>query len=107
MKKFLILSAILSILPVYAMCPVEDGATVCTLPGFREPFSPTYNPKSNINEFSGSPEARLNPIQRDNVIQEQTRQFAPVESNYSYNSSCQFGVCMQNRAKPLFQQQSK
>lgn len=106
MKKFLILCALFSILPAFAACPVEDGATVCTLPGFREQLSPTYSQKTNINEFADSPEVRLRPIQRDD-IQQQTREFAPVESNYSYNSSCQFGVCMQNRAKPLFQQQSK
>ncbi len=103
MKKFLIISVFFSLMPVYAMCPVEDGATVCTLPGFREQLPPTYSQKTNINEFAESPEVRLNPIQRDD-IQEQTREFAPVESNYSYNSSCQFGVCMQNRMKPLFQQ---
>ena len=35
---------------------------------------------------------------------QQIREFAPAESDYSYNSSCQFGVCMQNRSTPLFQQ---
>ena len=106
MKTLLIFFAIISILPAHALCPLEDGATVCTLPGFREQLEPTYSQKTNISEFAETPEVRLNPINRDN-LQEQTREFAPVESNFNYNSSCQFGVCMQNRAKPLFQQKSK
>ena len=108
MKKFFtIISLLCFTLPLNAMCPIDDNATVCTLPGFRAPFTPTYNPQSNINEFADTPEARLKPIQRDDVIQEQTREFAPIESNFNYNSSCQFGVCLKNREKPLFQLQSK
>ena len=103
MKKYLILFAMFLVMPAYAMCPVEDGAAVCSLPGFREQVSPIYNPKTNINEFSGTPEARLRPIDRSEIGQ-QIREFAPAESDYSYNSSCQFGVCMQNRSTPLFQQ---
>ena len=106
MKKLSIILMLRSFMPVYAACPVEEGAMVCTLPGFREQLAPTYSQKTNISEFTDSPEVRLNPIQRDD-IQEQTREFAPQESNYSYNSSCQFGVCMQNRIKPIFQQRSK
>ena len=52
MKKYLILFAMFIVMPAYAMCPVEDGAAVCSLPGFREQVSPIYNPKTNINEFS-------------------------------------------------------
>ena len=45
MKKYLILFAMFLVMPAYAMCPVEDGAAVCSLPGFREQVSPIYNPK--------------------------------------------------------------
>lgn len=103
MKKFLILAALLVMLPSNAMCSIDDENTACTAQAFREQMSPTYNPQSNIQEFSGTPEARLKPIKRDNV-NTQTRNFAPTESNYNYNSSCQFGVCLQNRNTPLFQQ---
>ncbi len=106
MKKILIIAGISLVLPSYALCSIEDGTTVCALPGFREQLAPTYSQQTNINEFAESPEVRLNPIQR-NDLQTQTREFAPAESNYNYNSSCQFGVCMQNRTKPLFQQQSR
>ena len=103
MKKFFILLAILLLPSAYSSCPIENGATVCTLPEFREQITPIYNPKSNINEFSGSPEARLNPIDH-NEIQKELKRFTPGETGYAYNSSCQFGVCLQNRSTPLFQQ---
>lgn len=90
--------------PAQAACPIEGGETVCSLPGFRERVTPVYNPTGeNISEFSDSPEARLTPIDRSD-IREQAQSFAPTESDYNYNSNCQFGVCLQNRSKPLFQQ---
>ncbi|MBD9222321.1 hypothetical protein EGQ24_00200, partial [bacterium] len=69
---------------------------------FREKVSPVYNPNSQIKEFSGSPEARLTPLNRSEIRKE-ANSFAPSENNFNYNSSCQFGVCLQNRETPLFQ----
>ena len=106
MKKFLILSALLFALPSFAACPIEGGETVCSLPGFREQVSPVYQTRNGISEFSGTPEARLNPLDRSD-IRDQAGSFAPTESNYNYNSSCQFGVCLQNRETPLFQKPGK
>lgn len=109
MKKFLIISVILLSTPFiypnlsFAACPVDGGETVCSLSGFRERVSPIYSPSSNISEFSDSPEARLKPIDRSD-IREQAQSFAPTQYDYNYNSSCQFGVCLQNRDTPLFQQ---
>ena len=105
MKKILILSTILIVsmfLPCFATCPIDEGATVCSVPSFREKVSPIYNPNSHIKEFSGSPEARLTPLNRSDIRKE-ADSFAPSESNFNYNSSCQFGVCLQNRNTPLFQ----
>ena len=105
MKKIFILSSILIVsvfLPSFAMCPVDEGTTVCSVPGFREKVSPIYNPSSHIKEFSGSPEARLNPLDRSDIRNE-ANSFAPSENNFNYNSSCQFGVCLQNRDTPLCQ----
>ena len=102
MKKFLIFSFLLSNLPSFAARPMAGGETVCSVPGFREQVTPVYSPHSNISEFSESPEARLNPLDRSDIRQ-QADSFAPTESNFNYNSSCQFGVCLQNRATPLFQ----
>ncbi len=87
----------------FATCPIDGNETVCSLPGFREKVSPVYNPSSNLKEFSGSPEARLHPLDRSD-IRDQAQSFAPNQYDYSYNSSCQFGVCLQNRDTPLFQQ---
>ena len=103
MKKFLILSAILFALPSYAMCPVDGGETVCSLPGFRAQVSPIYQPGTGLSEFSGSPEARLKPLDRSD-ISKQIKGVVPDGSDMNNNSSCQFGVCMQNRSTPLFEQ---
>lgn len=105
MKKIFILSSILivsALSPVFAMCSIDESATVCSVPGFREKVSPIYNPNSQIKEFSGSPEARLTPLNRSEIRNE-ANSFAPSENNFNYNSSCQFGVCLQNRDTPLFQ----
>ena len=104
MKKIFILSSILivsALSPVFAMCSIDESATVCSVPGFREKVSPIYNPNSQIKEFSGSPEARLTPLNRSDIRNE-ANSFAPSENNFNYNSSCQFGVCLQNRDTPLF-----
>ena len=103
MKKFLILSALLFALPSYSMCAVDGGDTVCSLPNFREQVSPIYKPQSGISEFSGTPEARLRPLDRKDIMQE-VKGNSPAGSDLNYNSSCQFGVCLQNRSTPLFQQ---
>ena len=105
MKKIFILSSILivsALSPVFAMCSIDESATVCSVPGFREKVSPIYTPNSQIKEFSGSPEARLTPLNRSDIRNE-ANSFAPSENNFNYNSSCQFGVCLQNRDTPLFQ----
>ena len=105
MKKIFILSSILivsALSPVFAMCSIDESTTACSVPGFREKVSPIYNPNSQIKEFSGSPEARLTPLNRSDIRNE-ANSFAPSENNFNYNSSCQFGVCLQNRDTPLFQ----
>ncbi len=106
MKKFLILTFILTSAPVFAACPINGDGSACIAQFSREPMQQTYAPKSNIKEFSGSPEARLNPS-RVNAPNEELRRFRQVENDYSYNSSCQFGVCNQTGAPQLFQQNRK
>lgn len=103
MKKIIMLSAILFALPSYATCPIESGETVCSLPGFREQISPTYQPIPLMGDETSQPNVELIPQQR-NEIENQFREFAPSGSDLNYNSSCQFGVCLQNRSTPLFKQ---
>ena len=100
MKKFLVLLTMFVSLPVFAVCPVEGGETVCTLPNFREKFQPVYSPNNSISEFSGSPETRLKPL--DKSVR-QFNEFTPSGNGNSYNSGCQFGICLQNKSTPLFQ----
>lgn len=91
--------------PAFAVCSIDslDENAVCAVPGFREKFSPTYGPQSGIKEYSGTPEARLNPIKRSDFSKE-ARDFSYTESNFNYNSNCQFGVCLQDNAQPIFKQ---
>ena len=104
MKKYFILAAMLSTLPVFALCPIDAEEGVCSASaGFREKFSSTYSPQSAIKEFSGTPEARLNPVKRTDFSNE-ARNFSNTESNFNYNSNCQFGVCLQDNSKPIFNQ---
>ena len=104
MKKFLLILSLLIVLPSFAACSIDIGESVCSLPNVREPFSPIFSSNENISDFSDSPVIRLNPI-KHGEIESEFRNFSPNESNYNYNSSCQFGVCMENRNNTLFQQQ--
>ena len=106
MKKTLLTLSLLLILPSFASCPIEEGATVCSLPSYREQISPTYSPKTIVKEYSGGPETRLKEINRKEIMST-TREFAPIEADYNYNSGCQFGVCMHQGSMPLFKQSNK
>lgn len=103
MKKFLVLSFVLSSIPVFASCPIDGSGEACVAQFTREPMEQTYSPKSDIKEFSNTPEARLQPA-RVTAPENELRTFRQVQNDYSYNSSCQFGVCNQTGAPQLFQQ---
>lgn len=105
MKKFLILSVILTSIPAFAACPIDGDGAACIAQFSREPMQQTYAPKSNIREFSSTPEARLNPA-KVNAPSTELRNFRQVPDDFSYNSSCQFGVCNQTGAPQLFQQRA-
>ena len=103
MKKIFIIPALLIVLPSFAACPIDAGEAVCSLPGFREQLPPIYQQDTNISEFAETPEVRLNPLRREDVPTDR-QGVTPAGSSFNYNSGCQFGVCMQNRSTPLFQQ---
>lgn len=100
MKKFLLITAILTSLPVFAACPIDTGAA-CSIAQFQEPMQQTFSKKSNIREFAQTPEARLVPAQ--NTADKDFRNFGSQSTDYSYNSSCQFGVCSNTGTPQLFQ----
>ena len=89
MKKSLIFSAVLLSLPVFALCPIENGETVCSLPNFREQVQPIYK-ESPSAKFA--PNVKLQPLNRTDPIE----QMRGPNNNLNYNSGCQFGVCLRN-----------
>lgn len=104
MKKNLIVIYLLATIPAFASCPINGEGEACSIAEFQQPqpMQRTYSPKSQIKEFAGSPEARLKPSQ-DNVPSKELRNFGPKPADYSYNTSCQFGVCNDSGAPQLFE----
>lgn len=108
MKKLLILSCILISSVSYAACPIDLGATSCSIAEIQQPqpFARTYAPASSIKEFSDTPEARLKPVQND-TPSKQLRDFGPQTADYSYNTSCQFGICNPSGVPQLFERRGQ
>lgn len=102
MKNFLIITCLLISLPAFSACPLDGETTSCSIAEFhQDEMNPTYSPESLIKEFSGSPEARLKP--KENKVEKELRNFGPQSTDYSYNTSCQFGVCNQSGTPQLFE----
>lgn len=101
---FILLSVILIPSVVFATCPIDGSSTACSIAEIQQPqpLQRTYSPSSSIKEFSGTPEARLKPSQ-DNRPERQLRDFGPQTADYSYNTSCQFGVCNPTGTPQLFE----
>lgn len=104
MKNYLILTVILTTSSVFAACPVDGTIDSCSIAEFQtpRPLHRTYAPASSIKEFSDTPEARLKAFQSDRASK-QLRDFGPQTGDYSYNTSCQFGVCNPSGAPQLFE----
>jgi len=100
MKKFLILLLLINI-PVFASCPIEDGATSCSIAEFKE-INPTYSPSSNLKEYSDTPETRLSPS-KSTVREFKKRDFGVSNTDFNYDTTCQFGVCTDFGKDILFQ----
>lgn len=104
MKKFLILAVILTSNTVFAACSIDGITDACSIAEIQQPqpLQRTYAPASTIKEFSGTPEARLKPSQ-NNLPSRQLRDFGPQSADYSYNTSCQFGICNPSGVPQLFE----
>lgn len=99
MKKIFILACFLISTPIFASCPIEDGAT-CSIAEFkREKLKATYAQNTIINDYSDTPEARLNPA-KNPADEEGLQNFGNRPRNYSYNADCQFGVCQNSSGVP-------
>lgn len=104
MRKLLPLILLLTIIKVYATCPIDGSETSCSIAKIQQqqPMQRTYSPKSTVKEFSGSPEARLKPAQNDRPTKN-LREFGPQPADYSYNTDCQFGICNPSGTPQLFE----
>ena len=99
----------LSIMPfAYSACLIDGETTSCSIADIQQaqPMQRTYSPKSTIKEFAGSPEARLKPSQ-NNKPSQNLRDFGPQSVDYSYNTSCQFGICNPSGTPQLFEKRGQ
>ena len=103
MKSFLIATIILTSLPAFAACPLDEDSLTCSMAQFQKPMDMTYSTRDSIKEHSGTPEARLRPT-RNEAGEKMLREFGPTSRDYNYNADCQFGVCYDKGENPLFLQ---
>lgn len=103
MKKFLIFALFLTSTPIFASCLIDGSSTACSLSERRKELKTTFSTKPSIEEFSDMPDVRLTPMKNENETRI-LREFGPKTSDYSYNSSCQFGVCYDSGAPTKFYQ---
>ena len=87
-KKFFVFILSAAVLPVIALCPIDSGEDVCTLPNSNStsPLFQNPNASTNINR-TGTP---LQTRQEDKF----DRVDFPEKSNMNYNTGCQFGNCL-------------
>ena len=92
MKKFfIIIFSVFIFLPSYALCPIESGESVCSLPQFREQVSPIFKDISTGTTMS-NPQVNLQPLSRESSVE----QMRGPNNDLNYNSGCQFGICLQD-----------
>ena len=102
MKKILLISVgfLFSALSVIATCPLEGGT--CSVAAFdqsiiRAPFNPIYGEYGGNADFGEDPLIRLNPAQRPELGRNFQMKNELEMNTDSYNSDCQFGVCLPDR----------
>ena len=103
MKSFLIATIILTSLPAFATCPLDNDSLSCSMAQFQKPMDMTYSTRDSIKEYSGTPEARLRPT-RNQAGEKMLREFGPTSRDFNYNADRQFGVCYDKGENPLFLQ---
>lgn len=98
MKNILTLIVISISIPVFAACPINGNGGACVaefqqtgIPALKS-VSPVIEPAIPKTNFSETP-AMVN-SNREYQAKKDLRSFPNTEQDYGYNSSCQFGVCM-------------
>lgn len=104
MKQILILSIFITTGFAYASCPIDGTSDSCSIAEIIEPqpMINTYSQSKTIKEYSNTPETRLKPNEKS-VPRKFLRDFGPQNADYSYNTSCQFGVCNPSGTPQLFE----
>ena len=103
MKKIIFLFVILSFPSAFASCGLDGLSTACTISDLQKNMDTTYSTKPIVQEFAGTPEARLKPA-NNAADAKMLRDFGPKGPDYSYNADCQFGVCYDKGGPPAFKQ---
>ena len=92
MKNLLLLIAFLITIPAHATCSIEEGGSCKVAEVLRQPMQNTYQvSKPLVKEFGGTGK-QLQPAKND-APAKQLRNFGPKQTDYSYSTSCQFGIC--------------
>jgi hypothetical protein len=79
-------------MPVYALCPIDSGESVCSLPDFKQNSTQIFqdiNSEKNLNDN----QTQLQPLQKDDLF---NKMRAPNYELMKYDSGCQFGTCVQD-----------
>ena len=102
MNKYIII-LLLTTNIAFASCPIDGETTACSIATFQQPvpMQRTYSQQSSIKEYSDTPETRLKPTQDDRASRN-LRDFGPQPADYSYNTSCLFGICNPSGTPELF-----
>ena len=105
MYKILLLIFILTSFPAYASCPIDGISNSCvaeiqpvTLPPLQ---SSSPLPQKQLKLFTETPSTL--DISRE-IKPAKAREFSSNNTEYGYNSSCQFGVCMDTGTPKIFTQ---
>ena len=104
MKNLLLFLSLISTSNIlFASCPINDEITSCSIATFQQPvpMQRTYSQQSSIKDYSDEPETRLKPTQNDRPSRN-LRDFGPQPADYSYNTSCLFGICNPTGTPELF-----
>ena len=96
MKKIIItIVTMLITLPVFATCPIEEGACTASSNWEFKPLQQKYLP-DRIQEIQKPNAFQPNYITpyHSELINTETNSSATTPSTNDYNSNCQFGVCL-------------
>jgi len=98
MKKLIYIIVLLTSYPVLAACPIDGNTNACIaesqtlFQNTPQTLSPKlFSPNSAI-KFKDTPESAKN--EQEILPEKNLQSFGVNNQDYGYNSSCQFGVCM-------------